>query len=108
MATLGGWLAEQGATLGELRSGASPGGHLHRAGRRARGGRSGARRAADRGRAGARPTVRALPPRWRAEISMTLRRGESLLLTLGIPLLLLVFFCQVKCHLLGADVPSIW
>jgi ABC-2 type transport system permease protein len=31
-----------------------------------------------------------------AEVSMTLRRGETLLLTLGIPLLLLVFFSQVK------------
>jgi len=33
-----------------------------------------------------------------AEVGMTLRRGESLLLTLGIPVLLLVFFSQV--HLL--------
>lgn len=33
-----------------------------------------------------------------AELGMTLRRGESLLLTLGIPVILLVFFSQV--HLL--------
>ncbi len=31
-----------------------------------------------------------------AEVMMTLRRGETLLLTLGIPLLLLVFFSEVK------------
>jgi ABC-2 type transport system permease protein len=31
----------------------------------------------------------------RAELSMTLRRGESVLLTLGIPLMLLVFFSSV-------------
>ena len=29
-----------------------------------------------------------------AEVRMTLRRGETLLLTLGIPVLLLVFFSQ--------------
>ncbi len=33
-----------------------------------------------------------------AELSMTLRRGESLLLTIGIPVLLLAFFSAV--HLL--------
>jgi ABC-2 type transport system permease protein len=38
----------------------------------------------------------ALLAQLRAEVSMTLRRGESLLLTLGIPLLLLVFFSKIK------------
>lgn len=32
----------------------------------------------------------------RTELSMTLRRGENLLLTLGIPLILLVFFAKIK------------
>jgi ABC-2 type transport system permease protein len=39
--------------------------------------------------------VRALAAQTRAEVAMTLRRGESLLLTLGIPVLLLVFFSLV-------------
>jgi ABC-2 type transport system permease protein len=38
----------------------------------------------------------ALAAQLRAEIAMTLRRGETLLLTLGIPLLLLVFFSEIK------------
>ena len=46
------------------------------------------------------PAMRALRAQIRAEIYMTLRRGETLLLTLGIPLLLLVFFSQVK---IGTD-----
>ncbi len=32
----------------------------------------------------------------RAEVLMTLKRGETLLLTIGIPLILLVFFSQIK------------
>ena len=32
----------------------------------------------------------------RAELGMTLRRGENLVLTIGIPLLLLVFFAKIK------------
>ena len=32
----------------------------------------------------------------RAEVRMTLRRGETLLLTVGIPVLLLVFFSLTK------------
>ena len=39
--------------------------------------------------------MRALLAQTRAEVAMTLRRGETLLLTLGIPLLLLVFFSEV-------------
>ncbi|MEI8051580.1 MAG: ABC transporter permease [Actinomycetes bacterium] len=39
--------------------------------------------------------MRALRAQIVAEISMTLRRGETLLLTLGIPLILLVFFSQI-------------
>jgi len=42
--------------------------------------------------------VRRLVAQAEAEVGMTLRRGESLLLTLGIPVLLLVFFSEV--HLL--------
>ena len=45
--------------------------------------------------------VRARRPR--AELSMTLRRGESLLLTIGIPVLLLAFFSSV--HLLPTGTP---
>lgn len=40
-------------------------------------------------------TRRALWAQTRAEVRMTLRRGESLLLTLGIPVLVLVFFSSV-------------
>lgn len=40
--------------------------------------------------------MRALLAQTSAEVSMTLRRGETLLLTLGIPLLLLVFFSEVR------------
>src|SRR5438093_8857799 len=38
---------------------------------------------------------RALAAQTRAEVVMTLRRGESVLLTLGIPVMLLVFFSLV-------------
>ena len=40
--------------------------------------------------------MKALLAQIRAEVEMTLRRGETLLLTLGIPLVLLVFFSKVK------------
>jgi ABC-2 type transport system permease protein len=40
--------------------------------------------------------MRALWAQVAAEVTMTLRRGETLLLTLGIPLLLLVFFSEVR------------
>jgi ABC-2 type transport system permease protein len=40
-----------------------------------------------------------------AEVGMTLRRGESLLLTLGIPVVLLVFFSQVHLLPTGTDHP---
>ena len=43
-------------------------------------------------------TVRALRAQSEAEVGMTLRRGESLLLTIGIPVVLLAFFSEV--HLL--------
>jgi ABC-2 type transport system permease protein len=39
--------------------------------------------------------VRALSAQLRVELALTLRRGESLLLVLGIPLVLLVFFSSV-------------
>jgi ABC-2 type transport system permease protein len=39
--------------------------------------------------------VKALAAQTRAEISMTLRRGETLLLTVGIPVLFLLFFSTV-------------
>lgn len=41
----------------------------------------------------------------RAEVKMTLRRGESLLLALGIPVLLLVFFSLVDVLPTGTDDP---
>lgn len=41
----------------------------------------------------------------RAEVGMTLRRGESLLLALGIPVLLLVFFSVVDVLPTGTDDP---
>ena len=39
--------------------------------------------------------MRALAAQTRAELLLTLRRGESVLLALGIPILLLVFFSSV-------------
>jgi ABC-2 type transport system permease protein len=45
--------------------------------------------------ASANPRNRALLAQTRAEITMTLRRGESLLLTLGIPIVLLGFFTLI-------------
>jgi ABC-2 type transport system permease protein len=40
--------------------------------------------------------VRALVAQTRAEVAMTIRRGETLLLTIGIPVLLLVFFSLTR------------
>jgi ABC-2 type transport system permease protein len=40
--------------------------------------------------------MRALVAQSRAEVSMTIRRGESLLLTVGIPVFLLVFLTEAK------------
>lgn len=42
---------------------------------------------------------------WKAELSMTLRRGESLLLTIGIPVSLLIFFSLVKVIDTGTEEP---
>jgi len=44
------------------------------------------------------PALRRLAAQCAAEVGMTMRRGESLLLTIGIPVVLLVFFSEV--HLL--------
>jgi ABC-2 type transport system ATP-binding protein len=41
----------------------------------------------------------------RAELGMTLRRGESLLLTIGIPVILLVFFSEVHVLPVGGSHP---
>ncbi len=51
-----------------------------------------------------RERVRAFRAQLRVELTLTARRGESLLLTLGIPLLLLVFFSLVDVLPLPADV----
>jgi len=48
-------------------------------------------------------TLRRLGAQSQAEVGLTLRRGESLLLTIGIPVLLLVFFSEV--HLLPTGTP---
>lgn len=42
---------------------------------------------------------------WRTELSLTLRNGEQLLLTLGIPVMLLVFFSLVDVLPTGTDDP---
>lgn len=47
----------------------------------------------------------ALVAQARTELTLTLRRGESVLLTLGIPVLLLVFFSQVDVLPTGVDEP---
>ncbi len=49
----------------------------------------------------AAPFTRRLAAQTKMEASMTLKRGESLLLTLGIPIVLLVFFAEV--HILPAS-----
>ena len=49
--------------------------------------------------------MKALIAQAEAEVSMTLRRGETLLLTLGIPLLLLVFFSEVRIAVDQGDRP---
>ena len=50
-----------------------------------------------------RPRLSPLAAQVRAEVGMTLRRGDSLLLALGIPVLLLVFFSLV--HVLPTGTP---
>jgi ABC-2 type transport system ATP-binding protein len=50
-------------------------------------------------------TLRRLAAQARAEVAMTLRRGESVLLALGIPVLLLVFFSVVDVLPTGTDDP---
>jgi ABC-2 type transport system permease protein len=47
-------------------------------------------------RRGLRLRLRPLAAQTGAEIHMTLRRGETLLLTLGIPVVFLLFFSKVK------------
>jgi ABC-2 type transport system permease protein len=49
--------------------------------------------------------VRALVAQTRTELVLTLRRGESVLLTIGIPVLLLVFFSLVDVLPTGTDDP---
>jgi ABC transporter DrrB family efflux protein len=51
------------------------------------------------------PITRRLSAQSRAEVGMTLRRGESLLLTIGIPVVLLVFFSTVHLLPLGTEHP---
>ena len=47
------------------------------------------------GNAGAAPLGRAVASQARAELTMTLRRGESLLVTIILPVLFLIFFGQI-------------
>ncbi|MGI8686348.1 MAG: ABC transporter ATP-binding protein/permease [Acidimicrobiales bacterium] len=54
---------------------------------------------------GERGTLRRLVAQTKAEVTMTLRRGESVLLALGIPVLLLVFFSLVDVLPTGTDEP---
>ena len=74
-----------------MRSGAAspgePGGTANRGRRRARG-----------------ASVRALGAQVRAETFMTLRRGETLLLTIGIPVVFLIFFSSV--HVVETGTPK--
>jgi ABC-2 type transport system permease protein len=61
--------------------------------------------ASARAPAGDRGTLARLAAQTRAEVSMTLRRGESVLLALGIPVLLLVFFSLVDVLPTGTKKP---
>lgn len=49
--------------------------------------------------------MRALAAQTRVEVTLTLRRGESLLVTLGIPVMLLVFFSLVDVLPTGTEDP---
>ncbi len=53
----------------------------------------------------ARRRWRAFYSQTRAELTMTLRRGESLILTLGIPIAILAFFSTVKVLPTGKESP---
>ena len=52
-----------------------------------------------------RRAARALGAQTRVELALTVRRGESVLLSLGIPVLLLVFFTFVDVRPTGTDDP---
>ncbi len=56
-------------------------------------------------RSGAAPVARMLVAQTAMELRLTLRRGESLLLTLVIPVVLLTFFASVDLIETGADDP---
>ncbi|HVE64419.1 MAG TPA: ABC transporter permease [Mycobacteriales bacterium] len=56
-------------------------------------------------RAGAAPVARMLRAQTVMELRLTLRRGESLLLTMVIPIVLLAFFASVDLLETGADDP---
>ncbi len=106
------FLAERGAALTDLVVGRDARGRLLRRGRRGRGRASSGeqaragraaplsrRRAAVAAGSPASTTAGALRPltaQTGAEIYMTLRRGETLLLTLGIPVVFLLFFSKVS------------
>jgi ABC-2 type transport system permease protein len=49
--------------------------------------------------------MRALRAQWRSEVTLSLRNGESLLVTFGIPVLLLVFFSLVEVLPLSTSSP---
>ncbi len=51
------------------------------------------------------PLHRRLIVQSKAEVAMALRRGESLLVTLGIPLILLVFFAEVHAFTVAHEKP---
>jgi ABC-2 type transport system permease protein len=52
---------------------------------------------------GAAPFWRAVSAQTRAELMMTLRRGESLLITVFIPIVLLIFFASLKVGGVGVN-----
>ena len=60
---------------------------------------------AARARHPAQRAARALLAQTRVELALTMRRGESVLLSLGIPVLLLIFFSVVDVLPTGTDEP---
>ncbi len=113
VATLAGWLAERDLALGDLRTGQSlEEAYLAITGSRAAD-RSAGRRTPTRpggrrrrGRGGPPAPMRPLTAQLRAEVTMIFTNGETVFLTLGIPVVFLLFFSAVHVLPTGAGTRS--
>ena len=118
VATLAGWLAERDLALGDLRTGQSleeaylaitgarGGADLARAAAPGTGVARRSRRSPSRRSSGAAAgPVRPLAAQLRAEVTMLFTNGETLFLTLGIPVVFLLFFSAVHVLPTGTKHP---